>query len=282
MAAMIWEPVLDNSGVIDMGYSQVAGYRLPGGDYVLIDSGLQEEPALISAVQAEGRRVRAVICTHLHIDHVANNYLLHKTFGTEIFASVPVIEEALRTGRQLAPEGCPPPPMTPYEAEDGELTIDGTVFPVLSTPGHCEGHMAVVTPDGLCCLGDCVLTADKAWSLKLPYLEDVDRSLETMERFRSSPWPLYQLSHKGVLRQEEMGAAIDANIEKELYLQRLLRQLMDHPMSYEELYAVFFPHERIRDMPPHQHWLRKTLNHRIDALVKCGDAILHDGLIVPN
>ena len=41
-----------------------------------------------------------------------------------------------------------------------EIMIDGEIFELISLEGHSVGHVGVVTPDGICCLGDAIVSED--------------------------------------------------------------------------------------------------------------------------
>ena len=41
-----------------------------------------------------------------------------------------------------------------------EIMIDGEIFELISLEGHSVGHVGVVTPDGICCLCDAIVSED--------------------------------------------------------------------------------------------------------------------------
>ena len=72
------EHLLKNTYCIDMGYPVIGCYFLSANEAVLIDSGLQRSPQLLELFERKHIRISAVLCTHLHPDHISNNYDLAK------------------------------------------------------------------------------------------------------------------------------------------------------------------------------------------------------------
>jgi hydroxyacylglutathione hydrolase len=103
-----------------------------GGEAVVIDPSYGIEPVL-SAIDALGVKVRYVMNTHSHQDHVAGNAEVKARTGAKIVA------------HRVAPLG------QDVSVEDGDVVKTGTLsVEVLHTPGHTkdsvlylfEGHLA--------------------------------------------------------------------------------------------------------------------------------------------
>ena len=60
------------------------------------------------------------------------------------------------------------------------------------------GHVGVVTPDGICCLGDAIVSEDVLNVSKLPYMANVQKSLASMEKVRSLNYEIYVIAHQSV------------------------------------------------------------------------------------
>ena len=84
---MKWNGLYKNTELIETEIALVPLYRLSAHEVVLIDSGPEEDPELIEELDRRNLRVRAVLCTHIHPDHIANNDALVARYGAEIFAS---------------------------------------------------------------------------------------------------------------------------------------------------------------------------------------------------
>ena len=106
----------------------------------------------ILAVVGE-RRVRAIVCTHAHDDHVRVAPELRERTIAPI-----LLHPDDRPLWELTHGGPDDPDATLWDAEltDGQiLTVGGTTLHVLHTPGHAPGAVCLYAPD----LG-CVFTGD--------------------------------------------------------------------------------------------------------------------------
>ena len=68
---------------------------------------------------------------------------------------------------------------------------------MISLPGHSVGHTGVVTPDGISCIGDAIVSEDVLRVSKLPYMATY-RSLGSMEKVRSLNYEIYVIAHQSV------------------------------------------------------------------------------------
>lgn len=270
---MRWEIVSGRTSVIDTPQALIPTYRLDSGELLLFDSGVRPDPALLADFEEQGLRVRAVLCTHLHPDHIANNTALVERYGTEIFSTAPE-RESHESWEKL------PYPITFLDGKCS-VTVDGAVIDILPTPGHSPGHLAYITPDGVCCVGDALMSSKVVQWSKLPYMEDVDRSIVSMEAIRNTRHPYYVAAHKGVVPLEEMPALVDENIRKELDLYDLLRQQIPGPKSRKEVLRDFMLAAGIQPQSHDTFFIRFTAKIRLDALVDAGEYYLKDGLVVP-
>lgn len=270
---MRWEMLCGKSGYLDTPQALLPVYWLSEREIVLVDSGVRPDPKLLEELERRCLRVRAVLCTHLHPDHVANNAALIERHGAEIFAHVgdlPFLRNVLRQTYPVTVIG-----------DSGCVAVDGVEFGVLPTPGHSAGHLAFVTPDDVCCVGDALMAGSLLRQSKMPYMEDVDRSIASMENLRETQYPYYIVAHKGVVKWKDMPALVDENIRKELDIYDLLRQQLTTPKSEDEvlrdlLDAAGIQQQSIEAMP----FIRVTAKTRLDALIHAGEYCLDDGVVV--
>lgn len=266
------EMLCGKSGYIDTAQALLPVYWLSEREIVLVDSGVKPDPKMLEELERRGLRVRAVLCTHLHPDHVANNAALVERHGAEIFAhagDLPILRNLLRHTYPVTAIG-----------DSGSVTVDGVEFGVLPTPGHSAGHLVFVTPDGMCCVGDALMAGPLLHQSKMPYMEDVDRAIVSMEELRGTQYPYYIVAHKGVVEWKDMPALVDENIRKELDIYDLLRQQLTMPKSEDEVLGDFLAaagilQQSIEAMP----FIRMTAKTRLDALIYAGEYYLNDGLV---
>lgn len=270
---MKWECICGETGYFDTPMAIIPTYQVSEDELVLIDSGVTPDPELLAELERLALRVRAVLCTHLHPDHIANNTALVERYGTEIF-STQTEREAHEKWEKL-----------PYEItfldRETSVVIEGAEFTILPTEGHSAGHLSYVTPDGVCCVGDVLMTESAVRGSKMPYMDDVDRCIVSMERIRNTDYPFYAVAHKGVVSRAEMPGLVDENIRKELDLYDLLRQQIPGPKCRDQVLRDFMLAAGIHEKRLNTFFIRYTSKMRLKALIDAGEYYLKDGMVIP-
>lgn len=267
--------LLGQTGYIETATAVIPFYQLSEEEILLFDSGREPNPELMDLLEHKKLRVRAVVCTHLHEDHIANNDELIHRYGTEIYATELDIEELFSRDSVSYP-------MTAIK-DDKVLKIGGVEIQLLPMPGHTDGQMAYVTPDGVCCVGDAIMTRKPLGRAKIPYMEDVDGSMASMEVLRQTDYPFYIVAHNGIVSKEELSALIDENIQKELNLYELLRSRIKEPMDMEQVITDFIRGAGVLSQKMvDESYVRHTAKVRVLALVHAGEFSLAENMIVPN
>jgi glyoxylase-like metal-dependent hydrolase (beta-lactamase superfamily II) len=95
----------------------------------------------------KGRRLKAVVCTHAHNDHIDAAPALAERFGAPILLHPDDLPLWNMTHPDRRPDG---------ELSDGQvLEAGGTALKVLHTPGHAPGAVCLYAPDaGVVFTGD--------------------------------------------------------------------------------------------------------------------------------
>lgn len=136
-------------------------YLVGGAEIVVIDPGspyAEEQQVLDDVIERllqEGRRVREIIITHLHVDHIGGVNHLREKFGVPVAA------------HRLTAEAIAPDIAVDRFIEDDELIElpGGTIDPDLTwhlralwSPGHARGHLSFYEErTGSLLTGDCIL-----------------------------------------------------------------------------------------------------------------------------
>ena len=187
-------------------FSNIGVYDLGDGTCVLIDSGDHKKSVsdLNKALQARGLRVRMILNTHCHIDHITGNRFFRDTYGCEIYA--PPVETYFVEENLLEPNyfylGVPTNRkrnffFRPVGTRAKELTADvlPAGFELLPLPGHCYNMFGVKTPDDVWFLGDAIVDPATFESYRLPLFYDINKSIATARMLQTLPGRLFVPSH---------------------------------------------------------------------------------------
>ena len=115
----------------------------PGGKAVLIDSGGPAKP-ILARIEELGVELTHILCTHHHIDHVANNGAFKKAFGCAVCGG--------RQERELFDQLAGG---IDVELADGDEVRSGDLHVrALHIPGHTLGQLGFVVNDARVFTGD--------------------------------------------------------------------------------------------------------------------------------
>lgn len=224
-------------------------YRM-GSRCVLMDTGLRKEREEIEQTLLDaGLTPAAVLCTHAHVDHCANNEYFQKKYHIPVALTGPETGMAssilnLKCYRLLvSPDTAEqemrdmvhtPDLIIPYL--DWKFTLAGAEFGIVTTPGHSSGHICVVTPDNVCYAGDALMSREMLGA-KLPYGLSLQHAMESRKKLKDLDCDLFIMAHKGVCSRDEIGELIQAN--NALVIQRAeeIRALVDEPMNFSQVCA---------------------------------------------
>lgn len=267
---------MEGSGIMGL-------YRLDGGKCILIDSGLpQERQDLADALASNGLTPVGVLSTHIHIDHCGSNGWLRETFGA---ATAAPVREASLAASPLALKGYTysySPGMLAKERsamchkvdhlipeEDGTFLFCGVPFRIVHTPGHSLDHIAIITPDNVCCAGDAVLAGDPS-ALKLPYALSIAMMMDSAQRLRDLDCQAYLVCHRGIYR--DIVSLADGTCALLRRRAEEIRDLVDYSMTWEELWRAVNDHfSLLSSRPARAATMERNLRSFIDYLVDEGE-----------
>jgi glyoxylase-like metal-dependent hydrolase (beta-lactamase superfamily II) len=104
----------------------------------------------VQAILAQhGLRVKAIVITHAHIDHIGGAQKLKAATGTPVYMNERDQELCDHLDVQASWLGMPDPghPEIDMPARDGDILVLGnTEFSVMHTPGHTQGSISLWIP----------------------------------------------------------------------------------------------------------------------------------------
>lgn len=137
-----------------------------GDEALVIDPG-EATPELMDAIRDS--KVKTVVNTHAHVDHVGGNKAVLEATGAELVChreAEPMLEHAAEQGQMLGLNVEPSPKPDRYLDEGDTVTVGNVSMKVVYVPGHAPGHIALIG-DGFVIGGD-VLFAGSIGRVDLP------------------------------------------------------------------------------------------------------------------
>ncbi len=236
---------------------------------LMIDSGVKPDSEMLEFLREQELDIKAVLCTHMHPDHVANNHALHCDFGAQVYMT----EEPFR----FKWEGYPYSIIRP-----GRQEFFGVEIEAVAAGGHSPGQLALITPDNVCFVGDAVISQPLLGQSKLPYIEDVEHAIISMEKLRGLDCDYFVAAHEAVLEPEEFSTLVEENIKKELELYEKLRLTVEKPMEIEQAIDIFMDELGITKKVQSYEHTREPVRARLRTLAKAGELIIEGGIVRPK
>lgn len=115
---------------------------------IVVDPG-DEIDQILAILEKHALRVKAIVITHAHIDHIGGAAKLKALTGAPVYMNQNDQELYDQLDMQAGWLGMRPPERTPIDANasDGDsLTLGGADFQVLHTPGHTQGSISLWIP----------------------------------------------------------------------------------------------------------------------------------------
>ena len=179
----------ENTYYLD-SYAKVGVYDLGNNEVMLIDSCDHKKSVkdLDTALSERGWRVKFIVNTHSHLDHIHGNGYFREKYGCEIYAQETerIFVDVLALERTAYFTAVPMrEPFKPTYIPTGERTKlltkdilpDG--FDIVSLPGHTLNMVGIKTPDGVWFTADAVLAKETFESYGIPFFLLVNQSIET-------------------------------------------------------------------------------------------------------
>ena len=115
---------------------------------IVVDPG-DEISRVLELLEQHGLKVKAIVITHAHIDHIGGAQKLKKATGAPVYMNSNDVELQQMMDMQAGWLGTstPEPVAIDQAARDGDrLVMGATEFHVLHTPGHTQGSISLWIP----------------------------------------------------------------------------------------------------------------------------------------
>ena len=231
---------------------------MDGKSAILIDTGSEEKDSLLFLLESHQLTPTAIINTHLHIDHIGCNKLLQRSYECPAYCPIEEIKDA-RYDAGIVKPNIP---------KDNPCKL-------IPLPGHSIAHQGVVTPDGVCFVGDAIMSVPS----KMPYYLNVGESIESMERICNLSYPYFVLSHAGVYERDAAHRIAEENIKKEHDRMDRIIALCNRKIKKEKLAALFMDSINISRENQDIFWVMDTALARIQELKQQGRIEIRNGYV---
>ena len=226
-------------------FSNVGVYKMNSSEVVLIDAcdHIRMVRNLDRILENNNLRVKTIINTHCHVDHINGNKFFYDKYGCKILASEGECSFVAYPDREpkfyysgINTDKTRNPFFITEPSKAEVITADNTPegFEIISLPGHSFDMIGVRTPDDVVFLADSILSK-KTWDeYKLPFFYDVNASLKTLEDIQSLKAKLFIPAHDDPI--EDIRELAEYNI-KSLKDKKDLVYSLCEGKSFEELFA---------------------------------------------
>ena len=226
-------------------------YRLDGTNVCAIDTGNDASAGrkLLHHIEDNGWKLKMIINTHSHADHIGGNALLQKRTGCSSYCVG--LENVFIENTFLEPSfvfGA-----TPFDAietkvymakpaHSEELTPDilPDGFEIQRLDGHSFAQIGIKTPDEVWFIGDALVSEEVLDKYHLTFLEDVDKYLESIDTVQKLKGRLFIPSHAGAV--EDIVPLAEKNRDKVYEIAQLIYDMCLEPKTLGELQKMIFDH----------------------------------------
>lgn len=256
-------------------FSNVGVYKFNKSEVVLIDSCDHKRMvrSLNNILEKNNLRVKAIINTHCHVDHITGNKFFYDKYGCQIlsskgeqgFIAYPDREpkfyySGINTDKSRNP-------FFTTDPSDAEvITADNLPegFEIIPLPGHSFDMIGVRTPDDVVFLADAILSK-KTWDeYKLPFFYNINESIQTLKDIRNIKAKLFVPAHNEPL--EDICELAEYNIKSMIHKKELIYSLCEGK-SFDDIFACTIDSLGLRLVTPKYPMYAVMVRNFLQSLV---------------
>ncbi|MEM2082894.1 MAG: MBL fold metallo-hydrolase [Nitrososphaerota archaeon] len=228
------------------GRTNVGVITLSKNECIIIDSGIDEDYGrkILKILSSNNFKVKALINTHAHADHIGGNKIIYDRINVRICSSLgekPFIEKPLLEPLYLY-SAYPPKilrnklfmadPTPVYEI----LENDFNNLKIIKLPGHSLDMIGIVY-ENVAFIADSLFSKEILEKHLIPYHLNVKQALETIESLKKLKNLIYLPSHGAPIKNIE--ELIEINISAIMKIRGfILNELSTNPKRFDELIKI--------------------------------------------
>lgn len=278
-----------NTFCIDTGMTYIPFYKINHEEIIMLDSGWAEgeRAGIDEFLEKNNFKVVAIICSHAHIDHIGNNAYLKKKYSCII--AMPAYEALIcsstinlnlyynsQTLSEVIEHFGHMECVTDIMILDNQhsITVCGSEFKILHTPGHSPAHICIITPDDVAYLGDTLISYEVMRGAKLPYAYILSEDLKSKLKLHNLKHSRYVVAHKGMY--DDITKLITDNISFYKNRASLIYSIIDGAMTMEDILKAVIEKFNINVKSRYRYSvIERMLNSYVKYLNETGEIVLN-------
>lgn len=243
--------VKGNTYCIDTGMTYIPFFKINNEEFIMLDTGLKrrEREGIEEILKNNNFKVRAILNSHAHIDHIGNNAYFKNKYNSiiamsayeavicssEINLKVYYGSQALKDVKENYGHMVCKTDISIYE-DQNEVSVCGVNFRIIHTPGHSPAHICIITPDNVAYIGDALISYEVMKGAKMPYAYMLSEDMKSKAKLYDLNCSKYVIAHKGIY--SNITQLISDNIDFYESIAMRIYKIIDKPMTMEEIMKV--------------------------------------------